>query len=214
MHQRFHFVGIGVVCLLLAAAVAQRLPHPPAPDTAEASEPLVAREASAPPGQDQFAAQIRDEFVQVDQTVARIKDLATVKRDHERRDAAAVRTPEFRGLLRIAHEGSWSNVLQSHWPIYKTLLDTAKLAPSGSTPCTICDGQGFMKQCVLCPNHDGKCSSCFGSGRLENDEACPTCLGSRKCFLCFGTGRMPCPFCVDGMVEGGNPPPPQHLPID
>ncbi len=94
------------------------------------------------------------------------------------------------------------------------LRQQAANLPTGEIRCTLCDGRGTMRSCVLCSGYKGKCVTCNGSGKLSDLEDCPTCLGDGNCFLCAGTRKMTCPFCDDGMMSANRPMPSGRMPID
>ena len=128
-------------------------------------------------------------------------------------EQAAAKTKQYREDLQIATMVPWSNVISNNWLAFQSLRRQAAAAPNGTTPCTLCDGKGYMGFCVLCRN-GGKCPTCAGNGKAREDEYCPTCLGTGKCYLCFGSGKMPCPFCDDGMITLKSPLPPKMMPVN
>lgn len=139
-------------------------------------------------------------------------ELSRRQNDQEKRDQAGARTVEFRKALQYSRSDGWSRFISANRAAYQQLLAKAAADPSGTTPCTICNGRGSMASCFLCEN-SGKCPTCFGSGKLSDDELCPTCLGSGKCYLCYGTGKMICPFCDDGTIYFKAQPSLKKLPI-
>ena len=137
-----------------------------------------------------------------------------MEEEHRRRDRAAAGMKLARGHLQFIAQDRWSELLATNSPAFIALRKKAAQSPSGETPCTLCDGGGYMRYCVLCPRDKGKCADCKGSGKLSAEDFCPSCLGTGKCFLCFGSGRMLCPFCNDGMISLKWPLPPARLPIN
>ena len=128
-------------------------------------------------------------------------------------DQAAAGMKLAREHLQFKVQDAWSELLATNSSAFTALRKRAAQSRTGETPCTLCDGGGYLHYCVLCPGAKGKCPTCKGSGQLSEKENCPTCEGNGKCFLCFGTGKMSCPFCNDGMISLEWPLPPARMPI-
>lgn len=206
MITRFQLVGVGLAVGFVCALVAEK----PTPMQVHATTISVATPAtpSSPEDADTFQAAHDRE------TQARIQELAQLQSTRTRRDLAAEKMEASRKFLQLSYSGRWSTVLTTNWPAYLALRRQAASSPTGEVPCTICGGTERLPYCVVCAGYDGKCVSCRSLGPTSTEEICPTCFGNRKCFLCFGSGQMPCPFCIEGMVNIRRPMPPNQLPIE
>jgi hypothetical protein len=166
-----------------AASVKARAPQPSAPDGPDAEPSGPEREA-----------------------------LARMEAEKEKRDLAASKSLDARASLQAACQNSWLEVLTTNQQAFLALREKAKRSPTEETPCTLCDGKGYMHFCLICRNR-GICETCRGAGRNGFGEPCSVCLGTRKCFYCFGSGKMLCPFCDDGMITARGPLPPRTMPV-
>lgn len=81
-----------------------------------------------------------------------------------------------------------------------------ELREYGDTPCSICDGLGYVKcqhcdrgtnACRLCDHGTKMCDVCRGTGEVAEGYTCVNCGGSGevKCDHCLGTGRTVCREC-------------------
>jgi hypothetical protein len=203
MDRAFHLIGIGAVaCLALIAGRGSREPVPVNGRVIPALVEMVPREER----HSQAAYQ--------SQTATRVRELVGLQSRQQMRQRAAAETPSARELLQRAKSSEWSAILSDNKPAFLILRERAAHSPTGETPCTLCDGAGYMHRCILCRDKKGKCVTCEGQGTLLSSELCPTCLGNAKCYLCFGTGKMSCPFCNDGMISTRWRMPPDQMPIE
>ena len=205
MRPRFRSLGFGLIGLLLIILVATRPRQPPQPEAA----PVTAEPAGA-------AATSVSVSPAVPQNAPPAPAHALERMEDERRkwDRAAASMKLLRERLQFKVQDAWSELLTTNSAAYLVLRRKAAQSPGGEIRCTLCDGQGSLHYCVLCPPHPGKCPNCKGSGEIPPSEYCPACQGSGKCFACFGSGKMPCPFCGQGRFNWNLPMPPARLPID
>jgi len=208
MNKGFHFIALGIFGCLLIALLVSRASRAPLP--AQAQELVAQPEVTPVTPVENLTGQAAYES----QTQTRIRELSGLQREQEMRQRAAAKTGSAREVLQRLKAAQWLGVLTSNWPAFLLLREQAGHAPTGETPCTLCDGAGYMHYCVLCADSHGKCITCQGKGSLPSNELCPTCLGTAKCYLCFGTGRMSCPFCNDGMISRRWRMPPNNMPVD
>ncbi len=143
----------------------------------------------------------------------RLTALVEMTQRREKREIAASRQQTYRKALSTEKQAVWNQLLMTHSSEFYALKKKAATLPGGVTPCTLCDGEGYMADCIACNNSDGKCVTCNGTGTLSNgDEICPTCVGAGNCYLCNGFKKMLCPFCDDGMIDVQVPLPPEMPP--
>ena len=155
----------------------------------------------------------KESAAQEEQTRLRVAELSRLEMERDKRQQAAARMEDSRKSLQVARTAAWSGVIATNWQALQALRQKAAASPGGETPCTLCDGKGYMGFCILCHDH-GKCPSCTGTGHASSDAYCPTCLGTGKCYLCFGSRHMSCPFCNDGMIAVKWPLPPSKMPVN
>jgi hypothetical protein len=130
-----------------------------------------------------------------------------------KREIAGSKQQSYRTALSAGKQDVWHQILMTNSSKFYALRKKAASMPGGITPCTLCDGEGYMADCITCSNSDGKCVTCYGTGTLSNgDEICPTCVGTKNCYLCNGFKKMLCPFCDDGMIDVQVPLPPELPP--
>lgn len=156
---------------------------------------------------------LHDEAAYQRELKTRIEELSRMEEQKERRERASSKTAAVRQELHLAKQHLWSEVLATNGPAFQALREKAKTSRNGETPCTICDGKGYMHFCLICANNSGVCVTCSGAGQIALNELCPTCLGTRKCYKCFGTGKMLCAFCNDGAISHRTPSPPRAMPV-
>ena len=147
------------------------------------------------------------------QTAQRIQQLELQDKHLQRMAVATREMRSSRQQAQFASHQAWSQVVETNQGRYQQLLLQAHQQARGEVACTICDGLSYMA-CVMCAHHDGKCATCEGRKYLTQDVYCPTCLGSGRCYLCCGSGKMFCPFCDDGMIKYGRPPPSSSPPLE
>jgi hypothetical protein len=128
-----------------------------------------------------------------------VRTLKAQEEHRQKAEYARARMVRERTTLQRIHQADWTAVLQTNWAKFEELRKVAA-AGDGRTPCTLCDGFGYMP-CVMCTDHNGRCVNCNGTRRGLNDQLCAACLGSGKCYLCNGHGKMLCIFCNDGRIE-------------
>ena len=123
---------------------------------------LMAREVSAKPADGPTQAAIdranRD----------RISEISQLDSGLAARNKAAAGTKTARANLQFRFAEQWKTVISTNWPTFEKLRQSAALSPRGETPCTICDGAGYMHSCVLCKDNIGRCLTCRGTGRAMN----------------------------------------------
>jgi hypothetical protein len=205
MISRLQLFGLLLICALAVVAFKSQRDDAPAAkaiEVADGSLPIISEEERA----HQFVAHER-------LTRARIAELARMDEKKNRREHAAAATKVMREDLRSTKQDAWSEVISSNWNRFMELREKAAHLKNGETPCTICDGKGYMHSCILCTEKQGVCVACKGTGKTLVGDPCPVCLDTGKCFLCFGSGKMLCPFCNDGMIDAKWPPPPRQMPI-
>jgi hypothetical protein len=144
---------------------------------------------------------------------AHIQELGRLEYEQNKRARALAQTEASRKSLQLYKQTHWSHVISTNWDAYLALRQKAQATPTGETPCTLCQGNWYMRYCILCDS-TGKCPTCGGTGKTGNDDYCPTCVGTGKCFRCAGSGKMGCPFCNDGMIEARGPSPPTRMPTN
>jgi len=142
-----------------------------------------------------------------------LEALTRMEEEKEKRDRAAAKSLAVRAKLQAACQNAWVELLTANEPAFLALRERAKRSPNEETPCTLCDGKGYMHSCLVCRNSRGVCEACGGLGHNGYNELCPACLGTRKCFSCFGSGKMLCPFCNDGTISANGPIPPRTMPV-
>lgn len=147
-----------------------------------------------------------------EEAFAGAKELEKMALEKRQRGQAAEKTHDARARLQADKHRAWTEVIQANRQKFEALRKEAAQSPHKMVPCTICDAKGVLDLCVVC-DHTSKCPTCRGTGKVF-DEVCPTCMGSGKCFLCSGSGKMPCPFCLDGVITPETPDPPTEIPID
>jgi hypothetical protein len=163
-----------------------------------------------PPATEEERTQQRATFeFQHRQQVAELAKFEKAQRNHT---DLLVKQRERLTRLQVTLASTWSNVLATNWTAYMELHRKAAGSANKAAPCTICDGQGLMRFCIVC-NHSGKCIDCNGKGRTAYGEPCPACRGKGRCYLCGGAGQMPCVFCDDGLVYSQGVAPPVNLPL-
>jgi Spy/CpxP family protein refolding chaperone len=128
-----------------------------------------------------------------------VRTLKLQEDQRQKAEYARARMMRERSTLQRIHQADWTAVLQTNWAKFEELRKRAA-AGDGRTPCTLCDGFGYMP-CVMCTDHNGRCVNCDGISRSVNGQHCAACLGSGKCYLCNGHGKMLCIFCNDGRIE-------------
>jgi hypothetical protein len=205
MNRPFQLIGIGAVACLVIALIVGRRSRELLPVKAEE----IAAQAELTPVENAQATVVYES-----QTQSRVRELSVLEGQQQLRQRAAAETQSERAGLQLAKSREWSALLASNWPAFLTLREQAAHTPTGETPCTLCDGAGYMPLCLLCGDHKGKCVTCDGKGTRLANELCPTCLGNAKCYLCFGTGKMSCPFCNDGTISVRWRMPPTSMPIE
>ena len=132
-----------------------------------------------------------------------------------KREMAIAKKLAFRTALSASKQIVWNQILMTNSTEFYALRKIAARTPGGVTPCTLCDGEGYMDECIVCKNSDGKCVTCYGTGTLNNGkDICPTCIGSKNCYFCNGFKKMLCPFCDDGMIDIQVPLPPEFPPTN
>lgn len=205
MRPRFRSLGFGLIGLLLIILVATRPRQPPQPEAA----PLPAEAPGA-------AATEASTSPVVPQSAPPAPAHALERMEDERRkwDKAAASMKLVRERLQFKVQDAWSELLATNSAAYQLQRQKAAQSPGGEIRCTLCDGQGSLLYCVLCPPSPGKCPTCKGSGKIPPSDHCPACQGSGKCFACVGSGKMACPFCNQGRFSLSLPMPPARLPID
>src|SRR5262249_43229181 len=117
----------------------------------------------------------------------------------EKAEHARERMMRERSTLQRLYQPTWTALRETNWAKFEALRQKAA-AGDGRTPCTLCDGFGYMP-CIMCTDHNGRCVNCDGSSHSLNGQHCAACLGSGKCYLCNGRGKMLCIFCNDGRIE-------------
>ena len=204
MPTRFQLIGLALAGALVWAV----LGAVNRPTNVEASAPTAPIEASGRSTVDYnalHAAQHRE-------TEDHIRALKELQVSRESRAKALAGTAETRRFLQVVYQAPWANVLATNWPAFLELRRQAAQTRTKETPCTLCDGGGYMRYCIVCPEHKGQCVTCGGSGRVAGNEVCPGCVGTGKCYLCVGSGKMACPFCSDGRIEIRRPLPGNVMP--
>ena len=196
LERRHRLALLLIFCLAWFVWQGRKTPAPapnPVPIKARASQPV---------------AQVVDaEAIEREQAA-----LAQMEAQKEKRDLAASKTLTTRATLVASSQDSWEKLLASNDSAFQALRDKASRSPNQETPCTLCDGKGYMHQCLVCRNR-GVCETCSGAGHNAFGDPCPACLGTRKCFNCFGSGKMLCPFCNDGTISAKGPLPPRIMPV-
>lgn len=205
MSRLHHFLLLSLIAACFAYPLLTRQPAPGSPteETNEAAPPLATSQPVNP-----------EQAVRDDKTMkASVDALARMETDATRRARTASKTYQVRTELSTKAQSAWSTMIATNTPIYLTLHRAASQDDHHETPCTICDGKGYMHYCILCESSKGQCVSCQGTGLTPTGEDCPVCLGKKKCYLCYGTGKMPCVFCDDGTITLRTINPPKGLPI-
>ncbi len=198
-----HFLFLGFIgALVVYALIARRAPSVPPPG---AADPVAAVTVSA-------AALIQQAAVEEAATQERIRELGKLESAARSRTQTEGQTFKARTHWRDLRQTAWNSILSTNWDAFQALRRKAAQSPHHETPCTICDGHGFMDPCVLCHDPQGKCQTCAGAGKRFG-ETCATCLGNGKCFLCYGGGKMPCVFCDDGQLSSTGPVPRKEMPV-
>lgn len=205
MSRRHHFLLLSLIGACFAYPLLTRQPAPESPPV-EANEAAPPRAAPPPVDPEQAARDDRNVKASVDA-------LARMETDAARRARSASKTYQDRTELSTKAQSAWSAMIATNTPIYLTLHRAASQDELHETPCTICDGKGYMHYCILCESSKGQCVTCQGTGLTATGGDCPVCLGKKKCYLCYGTGKMPCVFCDDGTVTLRTITPPKGLPI-
>lgn len=209
MSFRWQMISLATACAL-AFILIYTQPDEPVVAHAETENPAVQSKKAA-----ELEAIRATQFVAHEKQVReRQEQLQKNETDLAARAHAASRMIASRQMFQLAKGAAWVQVITTNQPLYKALRELAANSPGGVTPCTICDGNSYLKSCVMCEHNDGKCPSCKGSGRTAHNAYCPVCVGSGKCFVCPGTGRMLCPFCDDGMIDLRRAPPATTIPIE
>lgn len=199
LERRHRMAFLLIFCLAWYLWQGRNTPSPaPIP-----SAPVKARapQVSVPSGADAEAAEREREA------------LAQMEVAKEKRDLAASKSLAARAKLVAPCQESWEKFLASNDSAFQALREKASRSPNEETPCTLCDGKGSVRLCLVCRNNSGVCPTCEGSGHNAFGEPCPACLGTRKCFNCFGSGKMMCPFCNDGTISAKGPLPPRTMPV-
>jgi hypothetical protein len=154
----------------------------------------------------------REQQFEAGQRQARVEELAKIeeaRQTHERTLEAGQKA--LLGLQRQRNE-QWSSFIHTNWPAYQALRQSANDATNHTAHCTLCDGGGTFRFCILCEG-SGVCPACQGSGKSADGAPCPVCFAKGTCSLCLGTRHMPCPFCDDGTVYASLAAPPASLPV-
>jgi len=157
-------------------------------------------------------ARIQEEAEYQQQADTRVQQLAKLESSRAAREIAAGKMFEARTQLQASKAPSWTSVRTTNWEAFETLRHKADTSSSGTAECTLCDGRGVMRFCVLCDN-TGKCPTCKGSGKRFGENSCLTCAGTGKCYICSGLGRMTCLFCDDGTISRKTALPPTRIPV-
>src|ERR1044071_172439 len=128
------------------------------------------------------ALRTAQEDAEARETRAYIDQLKKLEGERGQSLQAAEASDQARATVRSKREEAWSALIQTNMPAYQVLRKAAIDADDRSAHCTLCDGHGLMKFCVLC-NGDGQCPTCGGTGKSFGSQLCAACLGSGKCFI-------------------------------
>jgi len=149
---------------------------------------------------EQAKNQAREQAAYDAQARAYAEELGRREANQRLRAKAAAGMKTERARLSSNHQAEWAALISTNTGAFMSLRQQAAHADHKQIACTICDGTGVMKACIVCDHSDGKCVTCGGTGRIANGEYCPACVGTGKCYFCGGSGKMQCPFCDDGVI--------------
>ena len=81
---------------------------------------------------------------------AGLEALTRMDDEKEKRDRATAKSVAVRAQLQAGCQDSWVMVLATNEPAFQALRQKAKRSPNEETPCTLCDGKGYMLFCLVC----------------------------------------------------------------